>query len=214
MTIDPAQLPDDVGALKRMVVALTRDAGKAAALIEALRAELARLKRARFGPSSEKLDARVGEVETAIEALEADAAEQPRGMAADNKIPGPKPARRALRAHLPREEVLHAGPCACPACGGPLRRIGADVTETLDYAQGRSKVVSHVLEAFACRACDTALQGPAPFHPIARGRAGRGCSPTSRCPSLTTNRIADQPVSRLADLLPWCWTVPATAQAA
>ena len=27
-------------------------------------------------------------------------------------------------------------------------------------------------------------------------------------------RIADQPVSRLVDLLPWCWTVPATAQAA
>jgi transposase len=29
-----------------------------------------------------------------------------------------------------------------------------------------------VREKFACRACETITQPPAPFHPIARGRAG------------------------------------------
>jgi transposase len=71
-----------------------------------------------------------------------------------------KPARRSLPEHLPREEVVHPAPCTCPSCGGALRKIGADVTETLDYVPGR--------------ACDTVVQTPAPYHPIARGRAGAG----------------------------------------
>jgi transposase len=48
------------------------------------------------------------------------------------------------------------------------------VTETLDYVPGRFKVVRHVREAFSCRACDAVVQAPAPFHAIARGRAGPG----------------------------------------
>jgi transposase len=41
-----------------------------------------------------------------------------------------KPARRPLPTHLPREEVRHRAAHACPSCGGVLRRIGEDVTET------------------------------------------------------------------------------------
>jgi transposase len=33
-------------------------------------------------------------------------------------------------------------------------------------------VVQTVREKFACRACETITQPPAPFHPISRGRAG------------------------------------------
>ncbi len=70
--------------------------------------------------------------------------------------------------------MIHPGPCACPSCGGKLRRIGSDVTETLDYVPGRFKVIRHVREAFSCRACETVVQAPAPFQAIARGRAGPG----------------------------------------
>ncbi len=177
MIADPAQLPDDVDALKRMIVAMAQDAVHARTLIEKLRFELARFKRHQFGASSEKLDGRVGQLELAIEALETDEAEtaasgdKPEATARDK---GSKPARRPLPDHLPREEVIHPGPCACPACGGQLRRIGSDVTETLDYVPGRFKVVRHVRGAFSCRACDTVVQAPAPFHAIARGRAGPG----------------------------------------
>ena len=176
MVADPAQLPDDVDALKRMVVAMAQDALHAHTLIEKLRFELARLKRQQFGASSEKLEGRVEQLELAIEAIETDTAERAAEMAAAiavEEIAG-KPARRALPEYLPREDVIHPGPCACPACGGKLRRIGEDVTETLDYVPGRFKVIRHVRGAFACRACDTVVQAPAPFHPIARGRAGPG----------------------------------------
>ncbi|MGH8749723.1 MAG: IS66 family transposase zinc-finger binding domain-containing protein, partial [Burkholderiales bacterium] len=76
--------------------------------------------------------------------------------------------------HLPREEVWHHAAGACPACGGALRRIGEDVSETLDYVPGRFKVIRHVREKLSCRACDTVVAAPAPDHAIPRGRAGAG----------------------------------------
>ena len=162
-----------------MIVAMAQDAIHARTLIEKLRFELARLKRQQFGASSEKLDGRVEQLELAIEALETDQAERSTRGETPMSEPlaeetGPKPARRPLPDHLPREEVIHPGPCACPSCGGKLRRIGSDVTETLDYVPGRFKVIRHVREAFSCRACETVVQAPAPFHAIARGRAGPG----------------------------------------
>ena len=177
MALDPASLPDDVDALKRMIVGMARDAVHANTLIEKLRGELARLKRVQFGVSSEKLQARVEQLELAIEALEVDEAERlaaapvvAEAVEAASRGPG----RRPLPDHLPRETVAHPGPCACPACGGRLRRIGEDVTESLDYVPGRFKVVRHLREAFSCRACETVVQAPAPYHAIARGRAGPG----------------------------------------
>jgi transposase len=82
--------------------------------------------------------------------------------------------RRPLPDHLLRESILHQAPHACPSCGGALRRVGEDVTETLDYVPGRFKVVRHVREKLSCRTCDTVVAAPAPDHAIARGRAGAG----------------------------------------
>ncbi len=130
-----------------------------------------------FGVSSEKLKARVEQLELAIEALEVDEAERLAAapvVAEAVDAASQKPARRPLPEHLPRECVLHPGPCACPSCGGALRRIGEDVTESLDYVPRRFKVVRHVREAFSCRACERVVQAPAPHHAIARGRAGPG----------------------------------------
>ncbi|GJD98004.1 IS66 family transposase [Methylobacterium iners] len=175
MALDPASLPDDVDALKRMIVGMARDAVHASTLIEKLRSQLARLKRAQFGRSSEKLRGQVEQLELAIEALETDEAERlAAAPAVAEAVERARPARRPLPEHLTRESVVHAGPCACPSCGGALRRIGEDVTETLDYVPGRFKVVRHVREAFSCRACETVVQAPAPHHAIARGRAGPG----------------------------------------
>ncbi len=82
--------------------------------------------------------------------------------------------RRALPKHLPREDVLHPAACTCPHWGGALRRIGEEVTETLDYVPGRFKVIRHVREKLSCRTCDTVVAAPSPDHAIARGRAGAG----------------------------------------
>jgi transposase len=76
--------------------------------------------------------------------------------------------------HLPRHVVEHVTACACPACGGTLRRLGEDVTEVLDYVPASFRVVRHVRPKFSCRQCETITQAPAPSLPIRRGRAGPG----------------------------------------
>jgi transposase len=178
--VSPDQLPDDPDALKRIIAAMAQDAVVAEALIAKLRFQLARYRRAEFGRSSEKLAREADQLELAIEALEADQAER---LAAASPVvaaaieaatEAQKPARRPLPEHLPREDVIHSAPCTCPACGGVLRRIGEDVTETLDYVPGRFKVVRHVRAKLSCRACDTVVAAPVPDHAIARGRAGAG----------------------------------------
>src|ERR1700747_3588427 len=84
-----------------------------------------------------------------------------------------RPARRALPEHLPRERIVYPAPSACPCCGGgTLRKIGEDVTETLELIPRQWKVIQHVREKFSCRACEAITQPTAPSHPIARGRAG------------------------------------------
>ena len=176
MTIPPDGLPDDIATLKRIIADMARDAVAARAEIAKLKFQLARYRRAEFGRTSEKLAREVEQLELAIESLEADQAERLAAAPAvvANAAEGQKPARRPLPEHLPREEVRHPAACACPTCGGALRRIGEEVTETLDYVPGRFKVIRHVREKLSCRACDTVVAAPAPDHAIARGRAGAG----------------------------------------
>ena len=66
-----------------------------------------------------------------------------------------RPARRPLPEHLPRERIVYPAPSACPCCGGTtLRKIGEDVTETLELVPRQWKVIQHVREKFSCRACE------------------------------------------------------------
>ena len=75
-----------------------------------------------------------------------------------------KPARRPLPEHLPRERIVYPAPATCPCCGGGmLRKIGEDVTETLELVPRQWKVIQHVREKFSCRACEAITQPPAPF---------------------------------------------------
>ena len=180
MPIATDQLPDDPQALKQIIAAMAQDALAAQAEIARLKFQLARYQRAEFGRSSEKLAHEAEQLELAIESLEEDQAERLAtavpvvAAAIDRAAEAQKPARRPLPDHLPREDALHPAPCTCPACGGALRRIGEDITETLDYVPGRFKVVRHIREKMSCRTCDTVVAAPAPDHAISRGRAGAG----------------------------------------
>src|SRR4051812_45068296 len=180
MPIAPDQLPNEPEALQRIIAAMAQDALTAQAEIARLKFQLARYRRAEFGRSSEKLARDLEQLELALETLETDQAERlatasPTVAATvETAAETQKPARRALPEHLPREDLRHPAPCTCPSCGGALRKISDEITETLDYVPGRFKVVRHIREKMSCRACDTVVAAPAPDHAIARGRAGAG----------------------------------------
>ena len=155
MPITADNLPDDPAALKRMIAAMAQDALAAQAEIARLKFQLARYRGpsahgldpwgAEFGRSSERLARDTEQLELALEALETDQAERlatasPAVAAAvETAAEAQKPARRPLPEHLPREDLRHPAPCTCPSCGGALRKIGDEVTETLDYVPGRFK---------------------------------------------------------------------------
>lgn len=186
MDLDPALLPDDVEALRAIILAQRAEIEDQHDLIARLRLQLARLRRMQFGSSSERIAREADQLELALEDLEADAparqgdegggdgTEAGTG-AAEERRGRRKPARRPLPPHLPRETVEHgADLCACPACGGSLRRLGEDVTEVLDYVPGRFRVIRHVRPRWSCRACEGVTGAPAPSLPIPRGRATAG----------------------------------------
>src|SRR5215212_3624367 len=162
--------------------AIARQAGEVAALrleIERLKLLLAKARRAQFGRSAERGARFIEQLELQLAELEEGAAEEETAaeIAAPRKRASPsggtrKPARRPLPEHLPRERIVYPAPCACPECGGPVRKLGEDVTESLECEPRRWEVVEHVREKVSCRRCETISQPPAPSHPIARGRAG------------------------------------------
>jgi transposase len=192
----PDSLPTDLAAAHATIIAqrtallaaearasaLESEAKARGLLIEKLKYTIAKLRHDKFGQSSERgaileqLELSLADLEE--DACESEAAAQLASAAASEKIAVQaferrKPARRPLPENLPRERVVYPGPGSCPCCGGAaLRKIGEDVTETLELVPRQWKVIQHVREKFSCRACETISQPPAPSHPIARGRAG------------------------------------------
>jgi transposase len=176
-----ADLPNDVQALKGLVLERSARLDAAEALVifqklelEKLRFEIACLKRLKYGRSSEQLDRELLQMQLSIEDLEASLAAKPAQVRPAAKAPPEKPVRRALPEHLPREQIVHETPCACPACGGALRALGQDVAEILEYVPSRFKVIRHVRPKLCCASCQKIVQVAAPSRPIERGLAGPG----------------------------------------
>jgi transposase len=170
MTNREHELPDDIEALKRMVI-------EQGAELANLKLQIAKLQRMQFGRSSERIQDQIAQLEFGLDTLEADRAE--RESEEETAAPAArergklKPARKPLPAHLPRERVMHEGPCACAKCGGTLTKLGEDVTEVLEVEK-RFKVIAHVRPRLACRSCEAITQPAPPSLPITRGLAGPG----------------------------------------
>jgi transposase len=181
----PDPIPSDTESLRAALAAeqqARREAEARASGAEAMVAHLklliAKMKRDRFGASAERGRKLLDQLEMQLEELETAATED---EAAANAAPDKtavrpftraKPVRGPLPAHLPRERVVLPSPASCPCCGGKLAKLGETITETLESIPRTYKVIQTVREKFSCRSCETITQPPAPFHPIARGRAG------------------------------------------
>jgi transposase len=76
-----------------------------------------------------------------------------------------------------------------------LSKLGEDITETLEVEPIRWKVIQTVRERFSCRACESVTQPPAPFHPIARGRAGASLLAMILCAKFSEH----QPLNRQSE---------------
>ena len=201
MPSDAHDLPRDIDALTALILAeraerqaeletsraalTARDTALATRLVEIehLKAMLAKLRRQRYGRSSEKLDAEIAQIEMWVDDAEiglatdeAAANATPEGQTQPASKPPRKPAvRKPLPEHLPREIIVLEPIITC-RCGDPSCRtkIREDVTEVLEKIPGTLKVIRYVRPIYACRACERIMQAPAPDLPILKGRPGPG----------------------------------------
>jgi len=196
-----AALPDDIAALKAALVIervrvrevlADRDAGAAAlavarakasedlALIAHQKLRIAQLERQIFGPRSERSERLIDQLALRFEEFTASAAEDELAAeiaaAKTTTVAGftrKRAERNTFPDHLPRERVVIDPPTTCGCCGGTrLRKLGEDVTRTLEVIPRQWKVIETVRGKFSCRDCEKVSQAPAPFHVIARGWAG------------------------------------------
>ena len=194
MDADPGALPDDIDALKAALMgerarmkevaaelAVARaKASEDLALIAHQKLRIAKLERQIYGPRSERSSLLIEQMALAFEELEANATEDELAaeiaIAQVTSVAGfarQRAERNTFPEHLPRERIIIPPPASCACCGGTrLRKMGEDVTKTLESIPRQWKVIETVREKFTCRDCEKISQPPAPFHVIARGWAG------------------------------------------
>jgi len=180
-------IPDDIDALKEALAAAAAELAVARAksaeddaLIAHQKLRIAKLERQIYGPRSERSSRLIDQLSLTFEELEAGATEDElaaeRAVAKTTMVRGftrKRAERQTFPEHLPRERVVVDPPMVCECCGGNrLRKLGEDVTRTLETAPRQWKVIETVREKFSCRDCERISQAPAPFHTVARGWAG------------------------------------------
>src|SRR5437773_9678565 len=170
MDTAPDAPPDDIAALKE---ALASERAKAldiaaelavahakasedSALIAQQKLRIAKLERQIYGQRSERSSRLIEQLALALEELEADTTEDElaaeRAVAKTTTVRGftrKRAERQTFPEHLPRERVVIDPPTACGCCGGTrLRKLGEDVTRTLEAIPRQWKVVETVREKF------------------------------------------------------------------
>jgi len=187
MDLSATDLPDDIDALKALVLAHAASAHANAQQvvelqdqlssrvieIEHLKLTIAKLRRMQFGRKSEKLDRQIEQLELRLEDLQADegAAAQTESKKAQQRRESH--GRKPLPDHLEREERVHLpADDSCPDCGGSLKPLGEDVSEQLEYVRAHFRVIRHRRPKLACSCCDCIVQAAAPSRPIDRGLPG------------------------------------------
>ncbi|MBT6188861.1 MAG: IS66 family transposase [Tateyamaria sp.] len=194
-----ADLPDDIDALKAIVMASQAKMSEQDGIIERKEGRIIRLeklladfKRALYGAKSEKghpdqYHLALEDIEAAIAIVHAeDEAIDPPKTAGATK---PSKGRGVLPKHLPRIEEIIAPDVTC-GCGARRHIIGEDVSERLDIVPAQFRVIVTRRPKYACRSCEAGVvQAPA------KSRLIEGGMPTEAT-------IASVIVSKYADHLP------------
>lgn len=128
------------------------------AMIQKLKLEIAKLRRDKYGISSERRARLIDQLELQLEELEAAAIED--ALAAEQAaitdttsavraFTRRKPVRKPFPDHLPRERVVVEAPTNCSCCGSDrIVKMGEDITETLEVIPRQWKVIQTVREKF------------------------------------------------------------------
>ena len=188
----------DLEVKQKLIERKDRDIAWRDAKLEKVTFELARLKRWKFGASSEVMNAQqralfeetMAEDEASLQAqlaaLKASLPDTPDTP----KAPTRKPRRQLLPEHLRRVEHRHEPQSTDCGCGAAMVRVGEDVSERLDIVPAEFFVHRHIYGKWACRCCQKLVQQPAVPEIIDGGIAASGL-------------VAHTLISRFVDHMPY-----------
>lgn len=228
-----SDLPEDPALLKALIAQLQAQNKKLTTtlrahdlVVQALRLQIARLRKQAFGKSSEKIEREIEQLEFALEDVLVSVAQQglvtsglddseaQAAVASAETTPGPRPSRRPrVSADTPRQRHELDPGSTCPECGGELRLVGEDVSEILEMITAKLQVIEVARPKKSCRCCEKMVQVPAPSRPIPGSMAGGSLLayvliskfddhlPLYRQNEIIARMGADIPRSTLAD---WC----------
>jgi transposase len=184
MEIDPHHLPSEVNVLQQIVLQLLQAVEDKDQLLARIQHHLAQLLRYRYGQKRERFD----ENQLFLFAAQLVAAgqgviarEEPVSGSGNQEKPGkserPGHGRKLLPESLERRRVvfdLEESERQCPHCQTPMRKIGEDVSERLEFIPASLQVVEEVRPKYACaKGCGVAA-AEKPATPIEKGLPGPG----------------------------------------
>jgi transposase len=191
-------LPDDIDALRDLVVKLQRENRLLRDKQTHLQEQIRLLLHKRFGANSEKYVPGQGDifnegeayalvdgngVEVSFEAGDVELSQPNRVQLASGTgeqtqtvtpINAKRPGRKALPAELPRVEIIHDLPTGQKYCpeGHALKEIGTEISEQLDIIPAKVQVIRHIRKKYACPCCQSGVRLAAmPPQPIPKSNA-------------------------------------------
>jgi transposase len=172
MTLDRAKLPLDVEKCHALIAELVQELDLKERRLRQVQHELEKLLRWRYGPKRERVDENQLFLFAAGVVAELKPAPQ---TAARPKLKRRGHGRQRLPQHLERRrEEYDLEKRACPECGAPLRPIGEELSERLEYVPASVYVIQEACRKYACpRGCGV-VTAAKPMQPIEKGLPGPG----------------------------------------
>ena len=176
MKIDRNSLPQDVKRCHALIGELLGDLDAKERKLQRFLNMLTKLLRWRYGPKRERVD------EHQLFLFAGAMVEEKRD------IPPPQPDESAAKApkghgrgklpeHLERRPVVFDLPPEqkqCPQCHKPLKQIGEETSERLEYIPASFHVIQEICPKYACPKGCTVVTASKPMRPIERGLPGPG----------------------------------------
>jgi transposase len=192
------RLQQEIGRKQILIERQTREIAWRDAKLEKVSFELARLKRWKFGASSEAMNAQqralfeetMAEDEASLQAQLAALRASLPDTPDKPKAPPRQPRRQHLPEHLRRVEHRHEPESTDCGCGAAMVRVGEDVSERLDIIPAEFFVHRHIYGKWACRCCQKLVQAGAVPEIIDGGIAASGL-------------VAHTLISRFVDHMPY-----------
>jgi transposase len=191
MEIDPHNLPSEVNLLQQIVLQLLQAVEDKDQLLARVQHQLAQLLRYRYGQKRERIDENqlflfaaqiIAASQRASAAISGEESAADSSSRADSKEKKEKPERRghgrkALPESLERRRVLfdlEESQRQCQHCQMPMKKIGEDVSERLEFIPASLLVIEEARPKYACaKGCGVAA-AQKPAVPIEKGLPGPG----------------------------------------